>query len=148
VPILIGPLQTEGALVEVRIGWSASAVRQRRAALHPIPPPEQVWALIDSGAESTCLDTDLMQRLGLPLAGFSLANIPASGGQTVASEHDASLTLLHTSGNPQDCLTLPDLMVMALPIGALGYQALIGRDVLARCRFLYDGPRSEFQLEY
>jgi hypothetical protein len=67
--VLRGPLQNEGALVEVLVGWSAAGAQQQRAALRPVTAP-------------------------------------------------------------------------------LGYQALIGRDVLARIRFLYDGPKNSFGLAY
>ncbi len=147
-PAMTAPLQAEGALVDVRLGWAAARVRQLRRALQPIPPPADIRALIDSGAECTCLDTALIRQLGLPLASFGIANVPSAGGLLSTTEHDASLTVLHPSGDPRDCLILPDLIIVDLPIGQLGYQALIGRDVLDRCKFLYDGPAREFRLEY
>jgi hypothetical protein len=134
--------------VRVALGWSAANVRQLRAALRPVPPPVDVQALVDSGAQVTCIDSTVVQTLGLPLGGFTLANIPASSGLTLGVQHDASLTILHPSGNAPLNLVLPDIPVLELAIGMLGYQALIGRDVLDCCRFVYHGPRGKFQLAY
>ena len=77
-----------------------------------------------------------------------LANIPAHGGLTFATQHDASLTIPHPSGDPRLNLMLDSLLVVELSIGLLGYEALLGRDVLAACLFLYDGPRARFELTY
>lgn len=117
-PVLNGLLQNEGALVEASLGWSATGAQQRRAALRPVPPSLQLRALPDTGAEVSCVDAALIQQLGLPFVGFVPAHLPAHGG------------------------------LLELPLTSIGYQALIGRDVLARCRFLYDGPRYAFRLTY
>jgi hypothetical protein len=62
--------------------------------------------------------------------------------------HDASVIVLHPSGRARGNLSVLDLTVVELDLAALGYEALLGRDLLARCRFLYDGPKSSFQLRY
>ena len=140
-PVLTGPLQDDGPLVEVVLGWSASRARQLRAALRPVPPPLQTRALLDTGAETTCIDASLIQQLGLPFGGTAPVNLPAHGGFTFSSVHDASITILHPSGRARDHLAVLDLSVLELDLAALGYQALLGRDLLARCRFVYDGPK-------
>jgi hypothetical protein len=147
-PVIKGPIQAEGALVDVELGWSASRVRQLRAALRPVPSPVRAKALLDTGAEMTCVDSPLIQMLGLPFGGTVTANVPAHGGVQFLAIHDASLIIFHPSGNPPDNLLVRDLSVLDLSLAALGYQVLIGRDVLAKCRFAYDGPKSRFRLAY
>ena len=147
-PVLRGLLQDDGALVEVMLGWSISRARQLRAALRPVPPPVQMRALIDTGADTTCVDASLVEQLGLPFGGTTPVNLPAHGGLTFSSLFNASVTILHPSGRPRDNLAVLDLSIVELDLAALGYQALVGRDVLARCRFLYDGPKNTFQLRY
>ena len=56
-PILKGDLQPEGALVDVQVGWSAGQARHLRQAQRPVPPALDARALLDTGAEITCLDT-------------------------------------------------------------------------------------------
>jgi hypothetical protein len=37
-PALMAVLEAEGALVDVEVGWSASAVRAQHLAVRPVPP--------------------------------------------------------------------------------------------------------------
>jgi hypothetical protein len=147
-PTLRASLQNEGALVDVLLGWSDSRAKQLRASLRPVPHPLQARGLLDTGAEITCVDALLIQQLGLPFGGTVLANLPAHGGLTISALHDAGLTILHPSGNMQDNLVVLNLSVLELSLAPLSYQVLVGRDVLARCRFLYNGPFNRFRLTY
>jgi hypothetical protein len=63
-------------------------------------------------------------------------------------QYAAGLTVIHPSGDPALHLVLADLLVIDVPLRHLGYEALIGRDVLDACRFLYHGPRNRFRLAY
>jgi hypothetical protein len=90
----------------------------------------------------------LVGQLGLPFGGTAPVNLPAHGGLTFSILHDAGVTILHPSGRTQDHMAVLDLSVLELDLAALGYQALLGRDVLAQCRFVYDGPKGSFQLRY
>jgi hypothetical protein len=141
-------VQNEGALVEVMLGWSAAGTQQQRMSLRPVPPPLQARALLDTGADMTCVDPALIQQLGLPFVGMVPANLPAHGGLTFSAIHDAGFTILHPSGSAHDALAILNLSVLELSVSPLGYQVLIGRDVLARCRFLYNGPGNTFRLRY
>jgi hypothetical protein len=147
-PVLRDMLRPEGALVEVSVGWSKGASQNQRMALRPVPSPITVRALLDSGAEMTCVDASIIRKLGLPFGGTVFANLPAHGGFSVQSVHDASLTILHPSGKAQDNWALPDLSVLDLSLASLGYEALIGRDILNRSRFLYHGIANRFRLSY
>jgi hypothetical protein len=147
-PWLSGILQREGALVAVEIGLSRSEVRRLRNAARPIPAAVSLRALLDTGAECSCVDPQAVATLALPLKNIGLANIPAVGGLTPITQHDASLTIIHPSGNARDNLVIGDLPLAEVPLAALGYEVLIGRDVLRWCRFLYNGPGGRFRLSY
>jgi len=45
-------------------------------------------------------------------------------------------------------LVLGNQTILELTLNTLGYQMLLGRDVLEHCRFLLDGPRRRFFLKY
>jgi hypothetical protein len=96
-PTLSSRLEPAGALVDLEIGWSAGSVRAQRAALLPIPPPVNARALIDSGAESTCVDSRLINALGPVVRGYKLVNLSAAGGTTVGAEYEVSITVKHPS---------------------------------------------------
>jgi hypothetical protein len=76
------------------------------------------------------------------------ANLPAHGGVTFSSITDASLTIVHPSGQAQNDLAFRNLNVLELPLAHLGHEVLLGRDVLARRLFLYNGPRNRYRLRY
>jgi hypothetical protein len=147
-PALSGLLEPEGAVVAVEIGLSRSEVQRLRNARRPIPPPVSRRGLLDTGAECCCVDPRALARLALPLANIGLANIPAIGGVTPTTEYIASLTVVHPSGDPRLNLVIGALHLAEVPLAVLGYEVLIGRDVLGRCRFLYDGPGGRFRLKY
>jgi hypothetical protein len=147
-PILTGWLGADGALVDVLVGWSASGAQSLRAALRPVPPASRLRALLDTGAEMSCLEVAAVGALGLPVHGMTPVNLPAAGGLSFGTQYEASLTVLHPSGNSAFDLVVSDLVMIELPLGPLGYQALIGRDVLAQCHFQYHGPKGKFRLSY
>ncbi len=147
-PALKGILQLEGAVVDVQVSWSAGQIRQLRQAHRPVPSALDTRALVDTGAEITCVDAVLIQQLGLPLAQFALANVPALGGLRVGAHYHAGMVVVHPSGVPGMDLVVPNLLILEVPLAGLGYQALIGRDVLSRCDFLYGGRRQRFTLMY
>src|SRR5262245_40825774 len=108
-PVLTGALHpTDGALVDVRVGLSRLEVRRLRNAGRPGPAPVPVRALLDTGAECTCMDLQALAPLALPLRGVTLANAPALGGFSGAAQYDAGLTVVHPSGNPGDNWVVTD----------------------------------------
>jgi hypothetical protein len=148
VPRLSGLLQPEGALVAVEVGLSQTEVRRLRSAFRPIPAAVALHALLDTGAECSCVDPRAVATLALPFANVGLANIPALGGLAPITQYEACLTIVHPSGDSRLNLVVDGLFLAEVPLAALGYEVLIGRDVLARCRFMYDGPGGRFLLRY
>ena len=138
----------DGAVVTLRVGVGASERRRLRQANRPIPQPGTISALIDTGAEVTCVDPAAVQTLGLASIGPTLANLPAGGGLVGARRYLAAIRLPHPSGDPKDDFVVTDHPLTELPIGALGFEMLIGRDLLALCVLRFDGPGRAFTLDY
>jgi hypothetical protein len=67
---------------------------------------------------------------------------------TGAVRYSAALLIPHPSGNPRDDFDIPDVILTELDIGALGYEMLIGRDLLVLCSLRFDGPSLSFTLSY
>jgi Aspartyl protease len=146
-PVLNNTIGSDGALVRVRWAWGYTDAQKQRAALRPVPPPVEAMALLDTGAEVTCLDRSLVQTLGLPFGNITLANLPMAGGLAAGNQYDLDLTILHPGG-PHFDWNIRDLPVLELSLGPLAYQALIGRDLLNRTEFLYGGRSGTFTLTY
>ena len=148
-PILRQPLEPEGAVIAIIVGLSNATVRGLRSQHQPIPQPFECRALLDCGADTTCVDSRLIEAMNIPHSGFTFANVPSlQEGTTLETMHDLSLTILHPSQDPRDFLLLRNWRVMELPSGSLDYQVLIGRDILAKTQFVFDGINQHFSLRY
>jgi hypothetical protein len=146
-PVLTGPVRADGALVPVRVALSRPLRQALRRGGRPVPPPVDLLALLDPGAECTCIDPRSVRSLPLPIAGFGLVNAPSLAGVSFGRSLQAGLTVSHPDGAASS-LEVPELTVVELDLGQLGYKALVGRDVLARCMLVYDGPAGRFTLAY
>jgi hypothetical protein len=149
--VLQGTIEPEGAIVDVLLGLASSNVQQLRTAGRPVPAPLAARALLDLGADACCVDSSLIAplvRLGLQQAGYVIANIPAFGSVKPASEYYTNLTLVHPSGAARANFVLRNHLVVEQTLGPLGYQVLIGRDVLDRCLLVYDGLGKRFTVAY
>lgn len=138
----------QGPLIRIAINLPAAALHQLRAQRQPLPPPVEVLALVDTGADVTVVDPDVVARLvlsGLLPGQMLYVNAPALGPPVPVFEYIVSLSLPVGVARP---LRFGSLVVVERSIGALGYQALLGRDVLASCGFFYDGPGQRFTLAY
>lgn len=145
------PLSAEGPLVDAEVGFGEHLVRSLRQAGRAIPEPVKMRALLDTGADVTCIDKHVLAPLvarGLPFTRFVYSNVPALGGLLPSLEYDVGLTIPHPTGQPRSSLRVRAIAIIEKPLGALGYQAVIGRDVLDRCLFIYDGPSKSFTLGY
>jgi hypothetical protein len=95
------------------------------------------------------VDLHVCQALNLTPFGTASFRTPSTGVNPLAARlYKVHLTVLHLTGNPVQHLVLPLLTVAQAHLAPLGNEVLIGRDVLAQCRFLYDGPAGTFRLDY
>jgi hypothetical protein len=151
VQTLTGSVSPDGALVDVLIGLAAPDVLLLRRSGRPIPQPVAARALLDSGADASCVEPALLAPLlaaGLALNRLVIANMPATGGMNLAGEYNTSLTVVHPSGNARANLVVRNHPLVEQPLGVLGYQVLLGRDFLDRCALFLDGPSRAFTLAY
>jgi len=144
-------INSAGPLVEVHFGLPAAKVHALRRAGRVVPSPVIVRALIDTGADVSCIDKGILApliALGLKPNRFVFANLPAAGGVNLAGEYALGILIPHPSGDPKSALRFRSQPVIEQPLASLGYQALLGRDALARCLLIYDGPSGTFTLCY
>ena len=94
--------------------------------------------------ERTVIGVDPGTRaIGLAVSRWLHVNAPGLGPLSAVPEYAVSMSLPVGAANP---LLFKALPVYERALGALGYQALLGRDVLAPCGFFYDGPGKRFTL--
>jgi hypothetical protein len=137
VPFLSVQLQADGPILPFVI----TVTEERKSALaqagQTVPAPVPVAGLISTGAAGTVIDRQLLRRLGLSPTGIVTFRSTQQGmAMEQSNTYDVALAL----GGPGGGLLFPALAVLEGSFVLPTYQAIIGRDVLARCRFSLDGP--------
>ena len=59
-------LQKRGPVVQVTVSLGSALSQSLQQAGQVVPTPVSGWALIDTGADCTCIDRDSAERMGLP----------------------------------------------------------------------------------
>lgn len=116
------------------------------AAGQVVPAPVRILALLDTGASGTAIDPSVLNTLALTPTGTTLVSSPTTGAtpQTV-NQYDVGFVIPAPSGAPLFSQTLP--VIASELLAAQGFHALIGRDILSQCVFVYNGS-GFFTLSY
>jgi hypothetical protein len=111
-----------------------------------VGPKIPVTLIIDSGADSTMLSSQLMRSLGIEPS--SQTRVLTSGSRGVPEPCDVYDIELEISNPMQVPWRIPALEVLARPLENQGTDGMLGRDVLKQGILHYDGPRGLFTLDY
>jgi hypothetical protein len=134
-----------GPLIDILVGVSEAREEALLRVGQVVPTPVRIRGLIDTGASCTCIDPSALQSLGLTPTGSTPMLTPSTGATAHnADQYDVSLVLLHPNLN----LTFPEVAIVESELSIQGIQALIGRDVLQGCLFIYDGQTGIFTLAF
>ncbi len=148
-PVIDRPFGNDGPLIQVEVGVSRQDVAWLHRRGRAVPAPRQVTALIDTGAECSCIDTKLVSTLGLIVAqATTTVNAPSLVGLAIQTSYLARLTVLHPSANPSEHFEIADLALVDLDLSGCNFDVLIGRDVLANFDLRYRGPVGQFSLSW
>jgi hypothetical protein len=132
----------DGPVVAAIVGVSAPRMDALTNANQPIPRPQQVRALIDTGASGTAVDSSIIQALQLVPTGTVGIRTPSSGTQVhQCNQYDVGIGLPMRHGFHLMTLVIP---VVEANLAPQGIQALLGRDVLANCVLTYNGLEDYF----
>ena len=121
---------------------------QRRRQGQVVPSPIEVDALIDSGADISCVDPSVLRGLNPTVKTVIPTNVPAISGLGYSSQYIVDLTILDPGGTLSNNLSIRDITLTEIDLNTIAIQALIGRDILSRCVFTFDGPANSFSLGY
>jgi len=137
-----------GPVVNAVIQVSEGRRNALEAAGKPVPAFQGVRALIDTGASFTSIEPKVLADLGLTPTGTIDFVTPSSGQNVVTTDtYDVDLNIYKTEKEPP--LSMPNLRVAACELFLRqGIHALIGRDVLSRCIFIYNGEDGIFSLAF
>jgi hypothetical protein len=146
-PRLDTPFGLEGPIIDVQIRLRAEDERLMAAAGLPIPPPFAVRGLVDTGAKVTAIQKSIIAWMGAPCAGFMEATSSVLGSESRTVPIVALRIALGPLGDPGMPHWRP-IRAAGVEIVSPGASVLIGRDLLASCRFTYDGRRSRLLMSY
>jgi predicted aspartyl protease len=130
-------LVTHGPTLLVDIGFDQNYVQGGQA------PPQlaatKLWALVDTGASECCIDSDLAQKLNLPVV--DRRHIAGVSGR---KEVDVYLAHVHI---PSLTFTMYGPFAgVDLIAGGQRHYALIGRTFLRHFNMVYDGTTGNVEL--
>jgi hypothetical protein len=149
VTLLRGIIGPDGATVRVEVGVGRTARQALLTSHRPIPQPITVAALVDTGADISCIDPRALARIALQRRrAFLRVNAPGTRSRQYQPAYFGSLTILHPSGRAADHLLVPNILLADVSLGMPACELLLGRDTLAYCRLDYDGRAATFALEY
>jgi hypothetical protein len=149
-PITSGPLTPAGAIVDIQVGVGPNRRRLLQRLGMPAPRPIIFRAVIDTGSKMTGLTARAFAELQLSPVGRVAIRTPSTRSDTphVCDMYQVGLALMangiwHPFGG---------VRVIATggwnPNSEEGVEALIGRDLLDRCNFWYQGPDRQFTLAF
>jgi hypothetical protein len=148
VPTLTLQNSPNGPVAEFLIGVSLQRQELLLSLNLPIPLPVRARGLIDTGSSGTLIDPFVVGQLSLSPTGLMSALTPSTGKDPRYFRcYDASLEILNLD-DPTSPLIVHNLQVSEAELKIQGIQALIGRDVLSLCQFLFDGQSNSFSLSY
>lgn len=143
-PQFTAPLTTEGLELQVLVGLSTPDMQNLQAAGTPVPRPAVVTGIIDTGSNCCSISSRVVAQLGLT---------PLSSGSTQTAGGTVSVNLYRVSmfiprpGSATEFLAVVDSWIVSeLNPGITGFEALVGRDLLAQLLLVLNGPRNEFTL--
>lgn len=145
-PHVTAQITAGGPILDFAIGVSGPRAEALQKSNEVVPPSMKIRGLIDTGASSTCVDPTCLDALGLSPTGQVPIHTPSTeaGTPKIHRQFDISLTLMH----PGISYTFKTLAVVESHLVHQGYHALIGRDVLKNCLFVYNGDEETFSLAF
>lgn len=146
-PHLTHQISTSGPILDVVIACSTPREKALEKAKLPIPEPKIIRLLIDTGASCTCIDPAILAALGLTPTGAIPMHTPTTAGnpQTMP-QYDVKLALLPPAGGPLRIFSA--IAVCGTSMADQPFDGLLGRDVLSKCLFVYDGTDGRFSLAF
>lgn len=132
-------LRTRGPILPIHVGLPSTMVGGIRAQGETPPPPEEISALVDTGASITAINNGVAQRLGLIQTGSVTV-----GGVTGTSQQPVYTAFV---GFPDMGMEFDPVQIVGTPSEFPGFDVLIGRNILCQMIMTYNGSKGIFSLE-
>jgi predicted aspartyl protease len=131
-------LQHRGPCLQVAIKLHPDIEQQLTSQAAEVPPPVTGWALLDTGASTTCLDDQVAEQLSLPVIGTASIGTASHA----SSRRNIYPVAIEIAGLQTHIIA----KAVGVELSSQGLLALIGRDVLSACTLFYNGLSGEITL--
>lgn len=137
----------QGLAVSAAVLVSEARQQALADAGHPIPAPQRIVALLDTGASISAVHPDVLSALALTPTGKAEIHTPSTQGVPVlADTYDVRIGVF--AGRPGDVHYISDTVQVTASVLSSGIQALIGTDILKKCILTYNGADDCFTLAW
>jgi hypothetical protein len=147
-PRLDVPIGPDGPIIDVRLWIGPEQSDFLVSGGRSVPTPLSVAGLLDTGARSTAIPRALAEGMGLRISDWKKLRSSAFGDE----ERDAPVYEVRMTFGSFDApgpLKWRTILVVGVKtIVSPGAIVLIGQDLLATCRFTYDGRKRRLMMSY
>ena len=142
------PIGVDGPVIDLGLWIGRAAAHALIAQGQAVRSPQTIRALIDTGADRTAIHPNALALINSPPAGTIAVRRPGSTSAfRRVNLHDVRLAFNGIPVSPPRAVWVAVEVAAVVPADP-NVLALIGRDMLAHCRFVYDGPKGELILVY
>lgn len=139
-------LLNAGPVVAVEVSIPAALAEKFAKENQIIPQPRAGWALIDTGATHSCVDDGVISQLGV--TPIRRATIHGSAGAQEVNVFPAHLRFPAIQGFEINFASMLGVNIQAQQFNNQPIIALLGRDVLTKCVFVYNGSLGIYTLAF
>ena len=125
-------LQKRGPVVQVSVSLGSAHAQTLQQSGQAVPAPISGYALIDTGADGTCIDGGSAAKMGLPVIDVTKMS-SASHEDTAQNVHPIKIEF---AGVP---IIVEAERATTAKLERFGLLLIIGRDVLQHCNLVYNG---------
>lgn len=138
-----------GPLLQAAVVVSAPRRKALQESDQDVPQAVPVQSVVDTGASATCVDPTVLEKLKLNPTGSVDVHTPSTAGTPETfDQFDVGLVIPGSEASHVP-LRLETISVLAADrLASQGYEVLIGRDILADCILVYNGPTESFTLAF
>jgi hypothetical protein len=137
--IALPDLKTSGPILPAFVGPSRELIAT--FGIDAVAAPVAVSALIDTGAAVTVITPETVRLLELRSVGAISVHTPTTIEPVLCRQFRVNLYL-------SAAFAIENIVALEAPLSGQSFQCLIGRDVLSRGLFTYDGVHNRFALTF
>jgi hypothetical protein len=146
-PLIRVAMGVDGPIVDLNLWIARSAAHNLIAQRQSVPNSQIIRALLDTGADRTAIHPSALRLIKSLPAGTVEVRRPGSQRFRRVDVHDVRLAFASVRAI-QSRVGWVEIESAAIVPANPTVLALVGRDMLAHCRFLYDGLKGELLLVY